>query len=93
MATKFRYPLPYVEGSGFAIVGGTIQLAVNQDGDAATYEIVEDPGAMLVRAYFRVQPGLDADSTTGPDDLEAEEDEGLGMTEDTAWATEEDVDA
>lgn len=89
MAQKYRYPLPFVPGSGFAIVGGTVQLALNQDGDAGTYELAEDPGTMIVRAYFRVQPGLDADDATGADELEAEDDEGLGMTDDATWSTDE----
>lgn len=90
--TTYRYPPgPFVPGSGFAIVGGTIQLAINQDGDAATFELVADPGTMKVRAYFRLQPDTVTDADNDPDASEPDEDEGEGNAEDEDWAAEEDL--
>jgi hypothetical protein len=90
--TTYKYPLPFVEGTGFAIVGGTVQLAVNQDGAAGTYELDDDAEDMVVQAYFRVDPEYELTAADDPDDgVDDEDDEDVtDIVDDDEWASDED---
>lgn len=89
----YKHPVPYIEGSAFAIVGGTPQLALQQDGAAGTYYIARDPQGMVVRLMARVALDAEVSPTNDPDPEEAGEvaEEGTDYEDDPAAEGDEDA--
>lgn len=93
---SYRYPWPYVPGTLLAIVGGTVQPAIDVDpADPAggTFELDDDPEDMTVRVYAQISPDVipapvtpegeeDEDAVLVDEDDDYEEDEPLVDAED-----------